>query len=55
MAGFDTLYDNHIDDEVLAAIAIGDHRIALTRDRELLKRRNIVHGRYVHALRPAEQ
>ena len=55
MAGFDTLYDNHIDDAVLAAIAIGDHRIALTRDRELLKRRDIVHGRYVHALRPAEQ
>ena len=55
MAGFDTLYDNNIDDDVLAAIAIGDERIALTRDRELLKRRGIVHGRYVHALRPAEQ
>jgi uncharacterized protein with PIN domain len=55
MAGFDTLYDNNIDDEALAAIAIGDDRIALTRDRELLKRRDIVHGRYVHALRPAEQ
>ena len=55
MAGFDTLYDNNIDDEALAAIAIGDQRIALTRDRELLKRRDIVHGRYVHALRPAEQ
>jgi uncharacterized protein with PIN domain len=55
MAGFDTLYDNHIDDDVLAAIAIGEQRIALTRDRELLKRRGIVHGRYVHALRPAEQ
>jgi uncharacterized protein with PIN domain len=55
MAGFDTLYDNNIGDEVLAAIAVGDERIALTRDRELLKRRGIVHGRYVHALRPAEQ
>ncbi len=55
MAGFDTLYDNNIDDEVLAAIATGDERIALTRDRELLKRRGIVHGRYVHALKPAEQ
>lgn len=55
MAGFDTLYDNNIGDEVLAAKAIGDDRIALTRDRELLKRRGIVHGRYVRALRPAEQ
>jgi uncharacterized protein with PIN domain len=55
MAGFDTLYDNNIGDAVLAAIAIGDERIALTRDRELLKRRGIVHGRYVHALKPAKQ
>ncbi|HEU4376730.1 MAG TPA: Mut7-C RNAse domain-containing protein [Telluria sp.] len=55
MAGFDTLYDNAIDDDVLAAISIGEQRIALTRDRELLKRRGIVHGRYVHALRPAAQ
>ncbi len=55
MAGFDTLYDTNIGDDALAAIAIGAERIALTRDRELLKRRGIVHGRYVHALRPAEQ
>jgi len=27
----------------------------LTRDRDLLKRRTITHGCYVHALRPAEQ
>lgn len=55
MAGFDTLYDNHFGDAQIAALAGSDARIVLTRDRELLKRRSIVHGRYVHALRPAAQ
>jgi uncharacterized protein with PIN domain len=55
MAGFDTLYDNNYNDDAIAAIAGGDARVVLTRDRELLKRRSIAHGRYVHALRPAAQ
>ena len=55
MAGFDTLYDNNIDDDQIEALSIGDARRVLTRDRELLKRRGIVHGCYVHALRPAAQ
>jgi uncharacterized protein with PIN domain len=55
MAGFDTLYDNHFDDDEIAALAAREDRTVLTRDRELLKRRTIAHGRYVHALRPAQQ
>ena len=55
MAGFDTLYDNHIDDPTVAALSENEGRIALTRDRELLKRRGITHGCYVRALKPAEQ
>jgi uncharacterized protein with PIN domain/sulfur carrier protein ThiS len=55
MAGFDTLYDNHFDDDEIEALAAREHRAVLTRDRELLKRRTIAQGRYVHALRPAEQ
>lgn len=55
MAGVDTLYDNNFNDDEIAAIAASDARIVLTRDRELLKRRGIVHGCYVHALRPAAQ
>ena len=55
MAGFDTLYDNNIGDDEIEALAIADARTVLTRDRELLKRRGIVHGRYLHALRPADQ
>jgi uncharacterized protein with PIN domain len=55
MTGFDTLYDNHFRDEEIERIAMEQGRIVLTRDRELLKRRGITHGCYVHALRSAEQ
>ncbi len=55
MAGFDTLYDNGFDDGEIEQIAGAEQRVVLTRDRELLKRRSIAHGRYVHALRPAAQ
>ena len=54
MCGFDTLYDNNFDDAEIARIAAAG-RIVLTRDRELLKRREITHGCYVHALKPAQQ
>jgi hypothetical protein len=55
MTGFDTLYDNHFRDDEIEHIAGAQARIVLTRDRELLKRRTITHGCYVHALRSAAQ
>jgi uncharacterized protein with PIN domain len=55
MSGFDTLYDNHFSDSEIAAIAAREGRIVLTRDRELLKRREITHGCYVHALKANPQ
>ncbi len=55
MAGFDTLYDNSFDDNEIETIATQQGRIVLTRDRELLKRRSITHGCYVHTLKPAQQ
>ena len=55
MLGFDTLYQNHIHDDDIVAIAEREGRIVLTRDRELLKRRNVAHGCYVHALKSEEQ
>ncbi|MGA7179312.1 MAG: Mut7-C RNAse domain-containing protein [Thiobacillaceae bacterium] len=55
MLGFDTLYDNHFHDDDIVAIAEQDGRIVLTRDRELLKRRTITHGCYLHALKTEEQ
>ena len=55
MLGFDTLYDNHFDDDEIVAIAEREGRIVLTRDRELLKRRAVTHGCYVHALKSEQQ
>lgn len=55
MAGFDTLYDNNFGDSEIAAIAAQQGRIVLTRDRDLLKRRSITHGCYLHAQKPAQQ
>lgn len=55
MAGFDTLYDNGFDDNEIAVIARREARIVLSRDRDLLKRREITHGCYVRALHPRQQ
>jgi len=55
MLGFDTLYDNHFEDDAIVAIGEQDGRIVLTRDRELLKRRAVTHGCYVHALKSEDQ
>ena len=55
MMGLDTLYDNAFADDEIERLARADHRIVLTRDRELLKRSGITHGMYVRALRSTEQ
>lgn len=55
MAGFDTLYRNDYTDRQIAEIAVAEERIVLTRDRELLKLREVTHGCYVHALKPEQQ
>ncbi|HEV8688864.1 MAG TPA: Mut7-C RNAse domain-containing protein [Ideonella sp.] len=55
MTGFDTLYDNHYRDAEIVHIAADQGRIVLTRDRELLKHRDVTHGCYVRALRPELQ
>jgi uncharacterized protein with PIN domain len=55
MAGFDTLYDNGYRDEEIVAIANREGRTVLTRDRELLKRREVEHGCYLHAIAPQAQ
>ena len=55
MMGFDTLYDNHFHDDDLVDVALTQHRIVLTRDRELLKRRSVTHGCFVRALQPQRQ
>jgi len=55
MAGFDTRYSNALaDHEVEAAVAL-EGRVALTRDRDLLKRRGVDYGCYVRALHAPDQ
>jgi uncharacterized protein len=55
LAGFDTLYDNNIHDDAIVAIAGHEGRIVLTRDVELLKRKDVTHGCFIHALKPERQ
>jgi uncharacterized protein len=53
--GFDSLYQNDYFDEKLAQISVDDGRILLTRDRGLLKRKEIMRGYCVHSSEPGEQ
>ncbi len=53
--GFDTLYRNDYNDNRLAMISADEHRILLTRDRDLLKRRIITHGYCVRNHDPRKQ
>lgn len=55
MMGFDTLYSNHFHDDEIVARAEMEGRIVLSRDRELLKRRNVTHGCYLHAQKAEQQ
>ena len=55
MLGFDTLHRNALADEEIRRLAEAERRIVLTRDRELLKCREIARGAYVRALKPEAQ
>jgi hypothetical protein len=55
LLGFDTRYRNDFDDPELAEISAKEHRILLTRDRDLLKRSLVTHGYYVRARKPDRQ
>lgn len=55
MLGFDTLYDNARDDPQIVDLARVQRRVVLTRDRELLKRGDVLRGCFVHALKPEAQ
>ena len=49
MLGFDTLYRNDYEDSEIIAIARQENRIILTRDKPLLKSKEVQHGYYVRA------
>jgi len=50
MLGFDVLYRNDYSDAEVARIAAEEGRAVLTRDRDLLIRKEIVRGCYLHAV-----
>ena len=55
LCGFDTLYRNDYEDAEVAEISAREHRILLTRDRDVLKRRVVTHGYFVRDDRPRRQ
>jgi uncharacterized protein with PIN domain len=55
MAGFDTRYHADFSDSALARTAAADKRILLTRDRNLLKRKNVVFGHLIREMEPWQQ
>lgn len=55
LLGFDVDYSTHRDDADLVEVSLTEHRILLTRDRELLKHGRLTHGSLVRATEPAEQ
>jgi uncharacterized protein with PIN domain/sulfur carrier protein ThiS len=55
LVGFDTRWLNDLHDDELAAVSAAERRILLTRDRGLLKRRQVTRGLFVRSDRPEEQ
>jgi uncharacterized protein with PIN domain len=55
LMGFDTAYRNNFEDAELAHRAFEERRVLLARDRELLKRREVVHGYWVRQTEPRRQ
>lgn len=55
MTGFDTLYENRLDDNEIVEIAIREKRIILTRDIGLLKHKVVTHGYWIRSQKPVEQ
>ena len=55
LLGFDSLWDRDADDPQIIDTALGERRIILTRDRELLKSGRVTHGYWVRSTDPREQ
>jgi uncharacterized protein len=55
LLGFDSWYRTDTDDDELAEVASAHNRILLTRDRQLLMRRSVVHGYCPRADDPDDQ
>jgi hypothetical protein len=55
MAGFDTFYQNYISDPELAEVAVREKRILLSKDKDLLKRKEVEFGYLVREIHPEKQ
>jgi len=55
MLGFDSLYENNLNDELIVELSLKEKRTILTRDVGLLKRKNITHGYYIRNINTEKQ
>ncbi len=55
LLGFDVVYGNDLDDVELVDIAVEQHRILLTRDLGILKRRHVTHGAAIRSTNALQQ
>ena len=55
MAGFDTLHGNDWDDDRIVAVSAHERRTILTRDKGMLRRREVARGYFVRSVASEEQ
>ncbi|MDH3338214.1 MAG: Mut7-C ubiquitin/RNAse domain-containing protein [Gammaproteobacteria bacterium] len=55
LLGFDTLYERSYADASIAAISVAQRRLILTRDKGLLKRKEVTHGYWLRNTQPRLQ
>jgi uncharacterized protein with PIN domain len=55
LCGLDTLYEQGLTDREIVIISLAQKRSILTRDKGLLKSREVTHGRWIRNTRPDEQ
>ncbi len=55
LLGFDTRHAGDLTDAEVASLSVAEHRVLLTRDRELLKRKQISHGCFIRQTEPELQ
>jgi uncharacterized protein with PIN domain len=55
MAGFDTLWTSHWDDDEIVALAAAEKRAILTRDKGMLRRKDVDRGYFVRATESESQ
>ena len=55
MMGFDVLYKNDFDDNEIVNLSLSERRAILTRDRGILKRKEVTHGYWIRSTKVKEQ